>query len=99
MASMGRVATRPLDVHLSNYTELELPPTNAVEGNLFKAYLVGYAGVRFGMDFLRIIDTRYLGLTPAQYGCIAFTFIGAAILWWRSPRSGDANTEPERSAT
>jgi phosphatidylglycerol:prolipoprotein diacylglycerol transferase len=36
------------------------------------AALIGmsYAPVRFGLDFLRTADVRYLGLTPAQYACI-----------------------------
>jgi phosphatidylglycerol:prolipoprotein diacylglycerol transferase len=35
-----------------------------------------YPPVRFGFDFLRTIDVRYLGLTPAQWGSIAFVILG-----------------------
>ena len=33
------------------------------------------------MDFLRLVDTRYFGLTPGQYG--AFALLGLGILMWR----------------
>lgn len=36
-----------------------------------------YGVARFFMDFLRIADARYEGLTPAQYACIALTICGA----------------------
>ena len=42
-----------------------------------------YAPVRFGLDFLRIVDVRYLGLTPGQYGSIGVGLLGAVILWTR----------------
>jgi phosphatidylglycerol---prolipoprotein diacylglyceryl transferase len=35
-----------------------------------------YPPVRFLFDFLRIIDVRYLGLTPAQWGSVAFVAFG-----------------------
>jgi phosphatidylglycerol:prolipoprotein diacylglycerol transferase len=37
-----------------------------------------YVPVRFGLDFLRMADARYLGLTPAQYASV----IGAIIAAW-----------------
>jgi phosphatidylglycerol:prolipoprotein diacylglycerol transferase len=43
-------------------------------------FMVLYAPFRFGVDFLRIVDVRYLGLTPGQYGCIVLVLAGAAIL-------------------
>ena len=42
-----------------------------------------YGPVRIAMDFLRHpdgVDTRYLGLTPAQYGSLLVTGLGVAIL-------------------
>jgi phosphatidylglycerol---prolipoprotein diacylglyceryl transferase len=39
-----------------------------------------YAPVRFGLDFLRIVDVRYFGLTPAQFGAIGLAIVGAVIL-------------------
>ncbi len=46
---------------------------------------VAYAPVRFAMDFLRIPqneggDTRYAGLTPAQFGCIGLFVYGLAMI-------------------
>jgi phosphatidylglycerol:prolipoprotein diacylglycerol transferase len=47
---------------------------------------LAYAPVRFAMDFLRIPesdggDTRYAGLTPAQYGCVALFLYGIAMIF------------------
>lgn len=43
---------------------------------------ISYGLVRFPMDFFRTaaIDVRYAGLTPAQYGSIAFVILGAWVL-------------------
>jgi phosphatidylglycerol:prolipoprotein diacylglycerol transferase len=41
------------------------------EGRLARTIGMSYALVRFPLDFLREIDVRYFGLTPAQYGCLA----------------------------
>lgn len=41
-----------------------------------------YAPVRFALDFLRMADTRYLGLTPAHYISVAMFALGI-YLWWR----------------
>ena len=40
-----------------------------------------YAGGRFFLDYLRIIDKRYLGLTPAQYSCLVLLLFGAYLIW------------------
>jgi phosphatidylglycerol:prolipoprotein diacylglycerol transferase len=50
-------------------------------GTYIIATALAYAPVRFAMDFLRVPesqggDTRYAGLTPAQYGCIALFLFG-----------------------
>ena len=47
-----------------------------------------YAIPRFFLDFLRAVDlagsdTRYVGLTPAQYGSIILVLLGGWILWRR----------------
>lgn len=47
-------------------------------------FMVLYAPFRFAADFLRIVDVRYHGLTPGQYGCIALALAGAAILLTRA---------------
>lgn len=46
---------------------------------------LAYAPVRFAMDFLRVPeseggDTRYVGLTPAQWCCFALFLYGAAMV-------------------
>jgi phosphatidylglycerol:prolipoprotein diacylglycerol transferase len=40
-------------------------------------FLVLYAPFRFAVDFLRIVDVRYAGLTPGQYGCFLLLVMGA----------------------
>jgi phosphatidylglycerol:prolipoprotein diacylglycerol transferase len=47
--------------------------------------LMVYAPFRFTVDFLRIVDVRYAGLTPGQYGCLALLALGLAI--WRARRT------------
>ncbi len=64
----------------------------------FPGFYVGwmvtsYAPVRFAMDFLRnpTTDVRYLGLTPAQYGCLVLLPIGLYVLatrWNKPPWHG-----------
>jgi phosphatidylglycerol:prolipoprotein diacylglycerol transferase len=55
-----------------------------VVGTYVAAACLAYAPVRFGLDFLRIedvdgADPRYLGLTPAQWACIALFAFGLAL--------------------
>lgn len=45
-----------------------------------------YAPGRFLLDFLRIDEALYLGLTPGQWGSILLVVAGAAV-FWRSRRS------------
>jgi hypothetical protein len=40
--------------------------------------------VRFGLDFLRTADVRYLGITPGQYASIAL-LLGCLWLLLRKP--------------
>lgn len=49
-------------------------------------FMVLYAPFRFAADFLRIVDVRYHGLTPGQYGCLALALGGTAILVTRRNR-------------
>ncbi len=39
-----------------------------------------YAPGRFALDFLRMSDTRYVGLTPAQWGAMGLFFVGVLLL-------------------
>lgn len=50
-----------------------------------------YAPVRFLLETLRVEDTRYLGLTPAQYGSMMLAVVGLAVLARRG--------SPPRAAT
>jgi phosphatidylglycerol:prolipoprotein diacylglycerol transferase len=56
-------------------------------GSYVIATALSYAPVRFAMDFLRNPatengDTRYAGLTPAQYGCIALFLFGVFMIFY-----------------
>lgn len=41
---------------------------------------LAYAPVRFALDFLRIEDARYFGLTPGQYGSVLLVGAGLLVL-------------------
>jgi phosphatidylglycerol:prolipoprotein diacylglycerol transferase len=56
-----------------------------------------YAPVRFALDFLRITDPRYMGLTPAQYGAIALAGFGACMLIRAAYSLQTAGEQLERS--
>ena len=43
-------------------------------------FLVLYAPFRFAVDDPRIVDVRYAGMTPGQYGCAVLLLVGGAIL-------------------
>jgi phosphatidylglycerol:prolipoprotein diacylglycerol transferase len=58
------------------------------DGLFLGLVLLLYAPFRFSMDFLRIVDVRYFGLTPGQYGCVALLFVAAAILVTRRGHPG-----------
>jgi phosphatidylglycerol:prolipoprotein diacylglycerol transferase len=45
-------------------------------GFFVAALILLYAPVRFALDFLRVSDARYLGLTPAQYSAILALLFG-----------------------
>ena len=49
-------------------------------GTFFLAFVALYMAVRFALDFLRVSDIRYVGLTPAQW--LALIFIIAPPLIW-----------------
>jgi phosphatidylglycerol:prolipoprotein diacylglycerol transferase len=55
-------------------------------GTFVGALALLYAPFRFALDFMRKIDVRYFGLTPAQYGSLALAVAGILILA-RSHRS------------
>ncbi len=49
-------------------------------GTLLGLISVAYAPVRFGLDFLRAVDKRYLGLTPGQYFSVLLLIFGIWVL-------------------
>lgn len=59
-------------------------------GTYAAAFCVFYGATRFCLDFYRLVDVRYLGLTPAQYLCLALMAIGIAIVMWIRKRSKQA---------
>lgn len=50
------------------------------DGYYFALFMTVYGPVRFLLDFLRILDVRYFGLTPAQYGSIAIFGAGVWLM-------------------
>ena len=50
-------------------------------------FLLLYLPVRFGLDFLRVADARYWGLTPAQY-VAAVALLGLCLAGWRASWPG-----------
>jgi phosphatidylglycerol:prolipoprotein diacylglycerol transferase len=72
-------------------------------GTYVIATALAYSPVRFVMDFMRASetqggDTRYAGLTPAQYGCIALFLFGLGMIpyVWRLSASGVDPATPLR---
>ncbi len=50
-------------------------------GTFFVLFMLLYLPVRFGLDFLRVADARYSGLTPAQWAAVPLFLI--AVVTWR----------------
>lgn len=57
-------------------------------GFFLGAFVLFYAPVRFGLDFLRVSDVRYAGLTPAQW--VALAMLVALLLAIARRRGGSA---------
>lgn len=64
-----------LNIFILSMRRRSLPP-----GTIVGLVSVYYAPVRFFLDFLRVVDKRYLGLTPGQYFSIVLLFVGIWIL-------------------
>ncbi len=54
-------------------------------GDLFRVYVIGYAGLRFLVDFTRADDRIFLGLTLVQV-IFALTIVGFGYSLWHSLR-------------
>jgi phosphatidylglycerol:prolipoprotein diacylglycerol transferase len=57
-------------------------------GTFLASFIALYMPVRFALDFLRVGDVRYVGLTPAQW--VALLLIGALPFLWTSRRRRSA---------
>lgn len=57
-------------------------------GFYLAAFVLLYAPVRFVLDFLRLADARYVGLTPGQYAAAAF-FGGAVFVMRKKVGASD----------
>lgn len=49
------------------------------EGFFVRVFLIWYGAVRFALDFWRIGDQTYLGVTPAQYAAFLMFLVG--VIW------------------
>ena len=52
----------------------------APPGRLTAVLAILYGAGRFPLDFLRAVDVRYAGLTPAQYACVGLVVAGVVLL-------------------
>ena len=68
---------------------LVLARRNAKPPAYIVTFLVTYGIFRFFSDFLRVVDARYLGLTPAQYLSLVMVVAGG-LVWYRSRFRADA---------
>ncbi len=62
-------------------------------GFFVAALILFYAPVRFALDFLRVSDARYFGLTPAQYSAVLALILLAV---WGARRNRAALGEPRQ---
>ncbi len=71
----------PLTLWLGRKNKVDDPPA----GTILSVMTIAYCVPRFFLDFLRATDlpghdVRYLGLTPAQYGCLVLTGLSVSFL-------------------
>ena len=67
---------------------LALARRQRTPGTFLVSFIALYMPVRFALDFLRVGDARYLGLTPAQWAAIAMS--AALPVLWRGVRRRQA---------
>lgn len=63
-------------------------------GTFLVVFIVLYTPVRFALDFLRVGDVRYAGLTPAQWTAAGLFLVAVAawVKWVRHPATALAET-------
>jgi phosphatidylglycerol:prolipoprotein diacylglycerol transferase len=59
-----------------------LAKRGARQGTYIVIFLIWYGIVRFSLDFLRVVDVRYAGLTPGQYLSLLFVLGGIGYGLW-----------------
>ncbi|MCL4866309.1 MAG: prolipoprotein diacylglyceryl transferase [Gemmatimonadales bacterium] len=64
-------------------------------GTFVVSFVLLYMPVRFALDFLRVSDVRYAGLTPAQWVALIAVLLLAASVVWRRTRVARAGTPNE----
>ena len=94
-ATLSRMAYHDLGWYEFLYTLLVIVPAFLIldrrprpTGFFIAAFLLLYTPVRFSLDFLRLSDARYLGLTFGQYAAAA-GFLAGAYLALRGLRIAD----------
>lgn len=80
-------------------TKRRRPPLSGGSGFYLVSGMIFYGTVRFMLDFFRateieMADTRYFGLTPAQYGSIMLVVLGIAFASYRKTMGTSAPTPP-----
>jgi prolipoprotein diacylglyceryltransferase len=66
-------------------------------GIYLSIFCIWYAIVRFALDFYRVADITYAGLTPAQYLCIVLLGVGV-VVGIKTYRSGALSIVDKRQA-
>lgn len=51
------------------------------------SYMIIEGLMRFSLDFLRIVDVRYFGLTPTQYLAVPMLIAGGWLVWGKTRRN------------
>ena len=71
---------------------------NRPAGRFAALFIVLYMPVRFGLDFLRVGDARYAGLTPAQWTALVLLG-GLPVMWlrWRRQARSSLDESPVSS--
>lgn len=94
-AELARLGFHDLGWYEFLYTVLVLVPVlllldrkERVPGFYVLAFPLLYVPARFLLDFLRVADATYLGLTPGQYAAAAAFLVVLALAWAGFPSKG-----------
>ncbi len=67
-------------------------------GGFLAAFVALYMPMRFLLDFLRVNDARYAGLTPAQWVALA-ALLALAVIFWRTRHRARMQPDMQKSVT